>query len=222
MPSLGRGCRLPASARDLAQAGHARSPSETPAERPHPPGTPPRRRSRAGGKLGGAERLGVINMRLSFQASAGAVVLALLAALAPGLAAAPALSGGDKPATVTVGGRPLSADTDHIVAFTRGKTLYVCVDDLKAMVSGSMTHTGNQYTVHSFKGDTNSKTYQFAVGSAKVIAAGKPVELSAPIISAYGHVYIPLSFFGSGAVRTHAKISADARSGDIILPPGLM
>lgn len=46
--------------------------------------------------------------------------------------------------------------------------------------------------------------------------------LPAPVVRAYGHVYIPLSFFGTGAVRTHVKISPDGRTGDIILPPGEM
>ena len=150
-----------------------------------------------------------------------ALALTLIAA-SPALAAAPGLTHGDLPATVTVGGRPLSGDTDHVVAFTRGKTLYVCVEDLKQMVSGAMTRAGNTFTVASFKGDTDSKTYIFTIGSTKAIAAGRPIMLTAPVIEVYGQIYVPLSFFGSPSVRTHVKISADDRSGDIILPPGTM
>jgi len=139
----------------------------------------------------------------------------------PAFGAAPALLSGDRSATVTVDGRPLSADTDHIVAFDRGKTLYVCVEDLKQMVSGSMTRAGKQLTVKSFKGDSNSRTFVFTVGSMKATAHGQAVELSAPVLDVYGHIYIPLSFFGSNALRTHAKISADGRAGDILLPPGM-
>ncbi len=143
------------------------------------------------------------------------------AASGPALAAPP-LTGGDKSATVTVGMRPLSADTDHVVAFERGKTLYVCVQDLKQMASGSMTRSGNQFTIESFKGDSNSRKFVFTIGSTQATAGGKPVQLTAPVVEAYHHVYVPLSFFGSGAVRTHVKISPDGRTGDIILPPGMM
>jgi len=76
--------------------------------------------------------------------------------------------------------------------------------------------------VTSFKGDSNSRTFVFSVGSSTVIAGGKAFHLSAPVVRAYHHVYIPLSFFGSGAVRTKVKISADGRTGDIVLPPGEM
>jgi hypothetical protein len=146
----------------------------------------------------------------------------LLARPSTGFAAAPALTGGDKSATVTVEGRPLSADTDHVIAFTRGKILYVSVRALRRMVSGSVSHDGKVYTVNSFRGDSNSKSYTFTIGSPMVTAAGTTVKLEAPVIKAYGHIYIPLSFFGSGAVRTKVKISADDRTGDIILPPGMM
>jgi hypothetical protein len=152
-----------------------------------------------------------------------ALALALTLTLgSPVLAAAPALTSGDLPATVTVGGRPLSSDTDHVVAFTRGKTLYVCVEDLKQMVSGGMTRVGDEFTVASFKGDADSKKYVFTIGSTKATAAGKPIVLSAPVVEAYGEIYVPLSFFGSPGVRTHVKIAADDRSGDIILPPDAM
>ncbi len=157
-------------------------------------------------------------------ASALVAFAALAVTFAPSsaLAAAPPLTGGDKSATVTVDGRPLSADTDHVVAFTRGTILYVCVMDLRQMVSGSVSHDGKVYTVKSFKGDSNSKSYTFTIGSPIVDAAGTTVKLEAPVIRAYGHIYIPLSFFGSGGVRTKVKISADDRTGDIILPPGMM
>jgi hypothetical protein len=145
-----------------------------------------------------------------------------LGASAQALAAAPPLAAGDRSATVTVGERPLSADTDHVVAFERGGTLYVCVKDLKQMASGTESHDGSTYTVTSFKGDSNSRTFVFSVGASSVSVAGKTYQLSAPVVRAYHHVYIPLSFFGTGAVRTKVKISADGRAGDIILPPGEM
>ena len=147
---------------------------------------------------------------------------ALLCAGAPAFAAPPPLTGGDKSATVTLGMRPLSADTDHVVAFERGGTLYVCVQDLKQMASGSMTRSGNQFTVQSFKGDANSRKFVFTIGSTEATAGGKPVTLTAPVVAAYHHVYVPLSFFGSGAVRTKVKISADGRTGDIIVPADMM
>jgi hypothetical protein len=145
-----------------------------------------------------------------------------LAASAQALAAAPPLTGGDRSATVTVGERPLSADTDHVVAFERAGTLYVCVKDLKQMASGTESHDGSTYTVTSFKGDSNSRVFVFSVGSTTVTAGGKPFHLSAPVVRAYHHTYIPLSFFGTGAVRTKVKISPDGRTGDIVLPPGEM
>jgi hypothetical protein len=161
-------------------------------------------------------------LRAASAASLALVIALGLAAGSRAFASAPALTGGDRSATVTVGGRPLSADTDHVVAFERDKTLYVCVKDLKQMASGSMSHDGATYTLKSFKGDSNSRTFVFSVGSSTVTASGKPFVLSAPVVRAYGHLYVPLSFFGSGAVRTHVKISPDGRTGDIILPPGEM
>jgi len=159
-------------------------------------------------------------MALASFALAPAVAF-VLASGAPAFAAAPALTNGDKPATVTIGERPLSADTDHVVAFKRGDVLYVCVQDLRQMVSGQTTHSGDHYVVESFKGDANSKTYAFTIGSNQVRTGGKTVALSAPVIRAYGHVYIPISFFSSGAVKTKVSMSADGRTGDIILPPGM-
>ncbi len=141
---------------------------------------------------------------------------------APAFAQAPPLTGGDLPATVTVSGRPLSADTDHVVSFLRGKTIYVCVRNLRKMVSGSVEHSGNQITIHSFKGDLNSHTYVFAVGSSTAVANGELVHLTAPVVRAYGHNYIPLSFFGQKPLKTHVVISADGRSGEIVLPPGAL
>ena len=64
--------------------------------------------------------------------------------------------------------------------------------------------------------------FVFSVGSTPVTAGGKPFHLSAPVVRAYHHTYIPLSFFGTGAVRTKVKISPDGRTGDIVLPPGEM
>jgi hypothetical protein len=134
--------------------------------------------------------------------------------------AAPPLTNGDLHAVVTVEGRPLSDDKDHVVAFTRGKVLYVCVQDLRQMVSGSIVRHGKSFTVQSFKGDSNSKAYTFTIGSTKADAAGLPVVMEAPVLSAYGHLYIPLSFFGRAAVPTTVQIAPDARRGNIELPPG--
>jgi hypothetical protein len=121
---------------------------------------------------------------------------------------------------VTVEGRPLSDDKNHVVAFTRGSVLYVCVQDLEQMVSGRMTRHGNSFTVQSFKGDSNSKNYTFTVGSTKAEAGGLPVVMEAPVVAAYGHLYIPLTFFGRAALPTTVQIAPDARSGNIELPPG--
>lgn len=129
------------------------------------------------------------------------------------------LSRGDLQATVTLDGRPLSRDTDHVVAFARGKTLYVCIQDLTQMVSGKRYRAGGQITVRSFVGQQDAGNYVFTIGSNTASANGHPVHLTAPVVESYGRVYIPLSFFGSRAVPTHVKISPDSRSGNIILPP---
>jgi hypothetical protein len=145
--------------------------------------------------------------------------LTFVLALTRAAFAAEVLSGGDYHATVTVDGRRLSADTDHVVSFTRSKTLYVCVEDLKEMVMGKRTRIGKQITVVSFKGQVNSGTYVFTIGSTKATVNGKPTTLKAPVVESYGRVYIPLSFFGSSAVPTHVTISPDGRKGNIMLPP---
>jgi hypothetical protein len=128
------------------------------------------------------------------------------------------LSSGDYHATVTLDDRPLSGDTDHVVAFARSKTLYVCIQDLTQMVSGKRTRAGQLVSIKSFVGQRNSGTYVFTIGSSAATANGHAVTLTAPVVESYGRVYIPLSFFGSGTVPTHVKISPDGRTGSIILP----
>jgi hypothetical protein len=125
---------------------------------------------------------------------------------------------GDQPAIVTVNERPLSNDVDHVVAFKRGKEIYVSLEDMKQMVSGSMKRTGKTFTVHSFRGDTNSRTYVFHIGSAHATAHGQPVSLHAPVVEAYGHVYIPLSFFEADALVTHVRYNGSHQLGDIVIP----
>jgi hypothetical protein len=116
---------------------------------------------------------------------------------------APPLHPGDVPATVTINERPLSYDTDHVIAFKRGREIYVCLMDIRQMINGQQVRHGNTYIVHSFRGDTDSRTYVFKIGSAHATAHGQPVTLHAPVVEAYGHVYLPLSFFEADALVTH-------------------
>ncbi len=147
------------------------------------------------------------------------VLIWLLGLAAPALGAE-TLSQGDYHATVTLDDRPLSRDTDHVVAFERGKTLYVCIQDLTQMVSGKRYRAGQQITVRSFVGQRNAGDFVFTIGSTVATANGHPLRLTAPVVESYGRVYIPLSFFGSHAVTSHVKISPDGRTGNIIFPPG--
>lgn len=142
------------------------------------------------------------------------VILPLLVAVAT------ALAPGDRPATVTVEHRPLSADRDHVVAFTRANTLYVCLDDLTQAVSGSLHRDGKRIAVTTFAGSANSRTATFSVGSADATLDGRAIHLEAPVVAPYGCAYVPLSFFGAPGVRTRVTFGANHRSGNIALPPG--
>jgi hypothetical protein len=155
--------------------------------------------------------------RRSFVAVA---IAALLTTAAAPSSAAATLMAGDLPATVTIGDRPLTGPGDHVAAFTRGKTLYVGLEELTRVVTGSITKAGAVITVTSFRGAPDSKTAVFTIDSKEVTVGDKKVELDAPVVEAYGHrPYVPISFFGSSAVRTKVKESANHRTGSIILPP---
>ena len=141
--------------------------------------------------------------------------------LLPLLAAAvTALAPGDLPATVTVDHRPLSADTGRVVAFSRAKTIYVCLDDVKQAVTGSIAHDGKRIVLTTFTGSSNSRTVTFTPGSTNAMLDGKPLVLTAPVVTQYGCAFIPLSFFGSPGLRTRVTFAADGRSGNVVLPPG--
>jgi hypothetical protein len=157
--------------------------------------------------------------RLGFLASGAA---ALVAVSAPAASAEPDLVKGDSPATVTVGDRPLTGPADHVAAFTRGGVLYVGLEELTRVVTGTITKSGGTVTITSFRGAPDSKTAVFHIGSPQVSVGGKIATLDAPVIEAYGHrPYVPLSFFGTKLVRTTYKEAADHRSGAIILPSGM-
>jgi len=148
-----------------------------------------------------------------------AASLALAVAGSSSGAVAATLVPGDEPATVTLNGlRPISAPTDHIVAFRRGGTIYVCAGDLTKAVMGAVSHDGQHFTITSFKGMTESRTAAFTLGSEKATLDGKDIELKAPPVKAYGRLYIPLSFFGSPGMRTKFAVAKDGKSGTIILP----
>jgi hypothetical protein len=72
--------------------------------------------------------------------------------------------------------------------------------------------------VRSFPGATDSHVYVFTIGSAKAIAHGQPVTLHAPVVEAYGHVYIPMSFFEADALVTHVRYNGDHTQADIVIP----
>jgi hypothetical protein len=151
--------------------------------------------------------------------SAALLTLSLFAGSTARVVAAPVLLAGDRAASVTINDRPLSGNSEKVDAFKRGDVLYVSLDDVMRAFNGSMVHDGTHYTVKSFRYSANSKTFTFTMGSAEASVEGKPIELKAPAVKAYGRAFIPLSFFGSGAVRTHVTMSSDGTNADISTRP---
>lgn len=125
---------------------------------------------------------------------------------------------GDHPAQVMLGRRPIA---DPSAAFTRGQTLYVSTDTFAKIASGAIHRDGEHYTVLLFPGTGSQRKVRFTANSAAASVDGKPVELTAKAVVAYGHLYVPVSFFGSGALRTNVKIAEDNRSAIVRLPPDM-
>ncbi len=142
----------------------------------------------------------------------------LLVLALPHGARAAALGPGDHPAHVMLGKRPIS---DPSAAFTRGQTLYVSTDTFAKIASGAVSRDGNHYTVLLFPGTESQRKILFTANSAAATVDGKAVAMSAKAVIAYGHLYIPVSFFGSGALRTKVKVADDNLSATVRLPPDM-